>query len=43
MIENIHQVKSTRVQEKRSNIHGCGYLDEETMDFQIDNSIRLDD
>ena len=41
-IENIYQVQSSKVQENRSNIHRCGYLDEETMDFQINDSIRLD-
>ena len=41
-IENIRQEQSRKAQEKTSNIHERGYLDEETMDFQIDNSIRLD-
>ena len=41
-IENIYQVQSSKVQENRSNVHGCGYRDEETMDFQIDDSTRLD-
>ena len=40
-IENIHQIQSNKVQENRSNVHGCGYLDEEIMDSQIDNFIRL--
>ena len=41
-IENIHQMQSSKVQENRSNIHECGYLDEETIHFQIDDSTRLD-
>ena len=41
-IENIHQIQSSKVQENRSNVHGYGYLDEETMYFQIDDSIKLD-
>ena len=41
-IENIHQEQSGKAQEKRSNVNGCAYLDEETMDFQIYDSIRLD-
>ena len=41
-IENIRQKQSGKAQEKTSNVHRCGYLDEEIMDFQIDNSIRLD-
>ena len=40
-IENIHQVQSSKVQKSRSNVNGCGSLDEETIDFQIDDSVRL--
>ena len=41
-IENIHQIQSSKVQENRSNVHRCGYFDQETIGFQIDDSIRLD-
>ena len=42
-IENIHQIQSCKVQEKTDQTSmGVRILDEETMDFQIDDSIRLD-
>ena len=40
-IENIRRVQSSKMQGNRSNIHWCEYLDEETMDFQTDDSMRL--
>ena len=42
-IGNIRQVQSRKAQEKRSNVYGCGYHDEETVGFQTEDSVRLDD